>query len=162
MTTLGAEFLTGQSATCNTSIAGQNVTLAWQQSQQNFVITGASGGGGGGETCKTKVVPVQFFSDQSTWTIANPCTGNTLNIDVATTNSGFFACAGDIAIVQSGTQYSIPDFRWRDSVTNSDVCNDLVAGIVKHTVLTVDPGVPLDFKQPFSMFYEQKKIVDFP
>ena len=46
VTTLGVEFLTGQSATCNTSIAGQNVTLAWQQDQQNFVITAAGGGGG--------------------------------------------------------------------------------------------------------------------
>ncbi len=45
VTTLGAEFLTGQSATCNTSLAGQNVTLTWQQNQQNFAITGASGGG---------------------------------------------------------------------------------------------------------------------
>lgn len=49
VTTLGTEYLTGQSATCNTSIAGQNVTLSWQQNQQNFVITGASGGGGGAD-----------------------------------------------------------------------------------------------------------------
>jgi hypothetical protein len=45
VTTLGSEFLTGQSATCNTSIAGKEVTLTWQEDQQNFVITGASGGG---------------------------------------------------------------------------------------------------------------------
>lgn len=44
-TNLGSEFLTGQSATCNTGIAGKDVTLTWQQDQQNFVITGASGGG---------------------------------------------------------------------------------------------------------------------
>jgi hypothetical protein len=45
VTTLGVQFLTGQSATCNTSLAGQDVTLAWQEDQQNFAIAGTSGGG---------------------------------------------------------------------------------------------------------------------
>jgi hypothetical protein len=40
--TLGTEYLTGQSATCNASIDGYDVTLTWQESKQNFVITGAS------------------------------------------------------------------------------------------------------------------------
>jgi hypothetical protein len=48
VTTLGSEFLTGQSGATTFTFAGQKVTLTWQQDQQNFVITAASGGGGGG------------------------------------------------------------------------------------------------------------------
>lgn len=60
VTTLGTEFLTGQSSTCNATLAGQNVTLSWQQSQQNFVITSASGGGGGGTTLDSLVGRWEF------------------------------------------------------------------------------------------------------
>jgi hypothetical protein len=45
VTTLGVEFLTGQSATCTTALAGKETTLSWQENQQNFVITGVGGGG---------------------------------------------------------------------------------------------------------------------
>ncbi len=39
--TLGQEFLTGASGTCQVpNFAGQNVTLQWQESLQNFVIVG--------------------------------------------------------------------------------------------------------------------------
>jgi hypothetical protein len=41
VTTLGQEFVSGASATCNTTIVNKTVTLSWQESQQNFAITGA-------------------------------------------------------------------------------------------------------------------------
>jgi len=46
VTTLGVQYLTGASAVCSTSIADKNVTLTWQENQQNFIITGAGAGGG--------------------------------------------------------------------------------------------------------------------
>ncbi|MBI3799012.1 MAG: hypothetical protein HY268_18865 [Deltaproteobacteria bacterium] len=48
--TLGSEFLTGRSGSCtvpNFPQAGKSVELLWQESIQNFVITGGNGGGGG-------------------------------------------------------------------------------------------------------------------
>src|SRR5262245_42114938 len=48
VTTLGQPYVTGASATCDTSLAGKDVTLTWEENQQNFAITQAGPGGGGG------------------------------------------------------------------------------------------------------------------
>jgi hypothetical protein len=42
VTTVGAEFLTGASASALALIAGKQVELTWQQEQQNFVLTQAT------------------------------------------------------------------------------------------------------------------------
>jgi hypothetical protein len=45
VTTLGQEFLKGQSGSTTLNFAGKSVTLTWQESQQNFVITSAASAG---------------------------------------------------------------------------------------------------------------------
>ena len=45
VTTLGTEFLTGQSGSTTLNFAGKSVTLTWQENQQNFVITSAASAG---------------------------------------------------------------------------------------------------------------------
>lgn len=50
VTNLGTSFLRGASATTTATIGGQQVTLQWQESSQNFVITSATSTGGGGGT----------------------------------------------------------------------------------------------------------------
>ncbi len=45
VTTLGGQFLVGLAGATSLNFAGQNVTLTWQEDQQNFVITSAGGGG---------------------------------------------------------------------------------------------------------------------
>jgi hypothetical protein len=74
----------------------------------------------------------------------------------------FFACSSDLAFIQGGSQFSSSDFVWIDTATQSSVCTSLVAGITKNTQITIDSGVPLDFRQPFSVFYDDTKVVDFP
>ena len=44
VTTLGTEFLSGVASSCSTTIAGQDVTVTWQENLQNFVITATTGG----------------------------------------------------------------------------------------------------------------------
>lgn len=43
-TNIGTEFLTGASSSTTAVLNGQQVTLAWQQNQQNFVIVGFNPG----------------------------------------------------------------------------------------------------------------------
>jgi hypothetical protein len=49
VTTLGTEYLTGQSGTYTVNFAGRTVTLQWQESSQNFVIVASTEGGGEGD-----------------------------------------------------------------------------------------------------------------
>jgi hypothetical protein len=45
VTTLGTTFLHGGSSTTTATLGGRQVTLEWQESSQNFVITGVQAGG---------------------------------------------------------------------------------------------------------------------
>ena len=47
ISTFGVPFVTGASGTYTVPFNGRNVTIQWQESLQNFVITGTSGGGSG-------------------------------------------------------------------------------------------------------------------
>jgi hypothetical protein len=62
VTTLGSEYLTGQSGSTSLSFAGKQVTLSWSESEQNFVITAASGGSGGGLTDLSSLIGDWIFS----------------------------------------------------------------------------------------------------
>lgn len=44
-TNIGTEFLSGAGGSVSTVLAGRDVTLTWQQGQQNYVITSATQGG---------------------------------------------------------------------------------------------------------------------
>ena len=45
VTTMGTAFLHGGSSTTTATLGGRQVTLEWQESSQNFVITGVQAGG---------------------------------------------------------------------------------------------------------------------
>jgi hypothetical protein len=162
VTTLGSEVLTGQSATCTTSLAGKEVTLTWQQDQQNFAITGASGGGGGGSICTTKGGSIITLGGTATFSVTNPCTGNTLTISFTpTTSEGYYVC-GSFDFVQNGTQFNNFNFEVRDATSGTLVCGHFPQGVTKNAVLTLDAGVALDFTEPFSVYVDDQKLADFP
>lgn len=157
--TLGEEFRTGLSKTVSVSnfpASGQTTTLVWQEGQQNFMIQGVTGGGVGGGVCTTKV----FAGVNSTWTVTNPCHARQLMITIQAKNE-FFVC-DDVSIVQNGMQYDSFDYDWEDAITGSSVCISLLPGIIKNTILTIDQGVPVDFTSPFSLFFNDQKLLDFP
>src|SRR5262249_42593142 len=76
---LGSPFVTGLSATTqvdNFPGPGQDTTLQWQQSAQNFVISSVEGSGGAG-ICATQTGTVTNFltGNQTIFTVTNPCAG---------------------------------------------------------------------------------------
>jgi hypothetical protein len=120
------------------------------------------GGPGGSGVCITKMGQATTFGDTATFTIANPCTGNTLTITIQPSSTGFFACGPRLVFVQGSQQFGDSTFTWRDTATNASVCDDLLPGVTKTTRVTVNAGVPLNFNAPFSVFYDGTKVVDFP
>lgn len=157
--TLGDEFRRGLSKTVsvpNFPASGQTTTLVWQEGQQNFVIQGVTGGGGTGGVCTTKT----FTGVNSIWTVTNPCQARQLLITIQAKNQ-FFVC-DDVSIVQNDMQYDSSDYAWEDALTGSGVCISLLPGIVKSTILIVDQDVPVDFTAPFSLFFHDQKLLDFP
>jgi len=162
-TNLGTEFLSGASGSVQTTLAGKNLTLTWQQNQQNYAVTAVSGGeGGSGEICETKNVTIDEFGDKMNFSMTNPCTGKTLTISFTpTTADGFFVCV-DLNFVQAGVQYDEENYEWVEAVTQDDVCERYIQGVTVNTVLTAHNDVPLDFNQPFSVYFNTTKLFDFP
>lgn len=176
VTTLGTEFLSGVSGSCTiTSFpqSGVNVVVRWQESSQNFVIERVEGSLTEGEICTTKSATViEFDNDSATFTVTNPCTtaGDTLNIIIETSSqndSTFNACYLSLDFVQNMTQFDSIDYEWFDPTASEleqafGFCQNLLPGVRVDTVLEAEPGVPLNFNFPFSIFYLDEKILNFP
>lgn len=117
-------------------------------------------------TTKTSKILVEYDGDGAILTFTNPCTGNTLNVQIDTLsgNDGtWFACTGSLAITQGTTQFfPYDDFLWKYTSNEAWVCDFLVAGITADTVIEVELGSTLDFRQPFSVFLSGTKIIEFP
>lgn len=80
-TNIGTEFLTGASGSVSTTLAGRNVTLTWQQNQQNFVITSST--------------PVGVYPNVAgTWSVS---------VDFVTENCNFIQVPPDLPTHLSGT-----------------------------------------------------------
>lgn len=167
VTTLGAEFLQGLSATTQVSNfpqPGKDVSLQWQQSAQNFVIAAVASEGGAG-ICSTHTTAVTNFltGNQTIFTVANSCIGNMVDIRVATpagNNGAFSLCSPLLNFVQGGTQFSDGSFAWKSSAGGS-VCGGFLPGTTTQTTVALNAGVALNFKKSFSVFYNQVKIADF-
>ena len=168
--TTGVEFLRGVTGSGTALLSnGQRATLEWSEASQGFVATDFTDVPERGEcTPQTKTATVYWYSESSQWTVTNPCDGDTLTIDIMPlTAEGFFACTGSLEIVQDGVQYEADlrlDFRWRDNRGNS-VCTTIFHGITLGTTLSVNRdsrGSSLDFREPFTMYYEGTLIFEFP
>ena len=88
-TNIGAEFLTGAAGSVSTILAGRDVTLTWQQSQQNYVITSVSAGGGGLNDLSS-LIGTWLFS----YTIISTFT-NTYDLQTLTTIDGVPTLIGE-------------------------------------------------------------------
>jgi len=91
-TSLGSQFLTGQTGQTTLSFAGKQVTLTWQQDQQNFVITSATGGGG--FTDLSSLIGGWLFS----YTIINTFTDTYTLTTLITSSSGVPGLLGKNAL----------------------------------------------------------------
>ena len=167
--TTGTDFLQGVTGSGTATLSnGQRATLEWSEASQGFVAADFTDIPESGEcTPQTKTATVYWFDESSQWTVTNPCDGDTLTIDVRPlTAEGFFACKGALEIVQDGVQYEADlgnDFRWRDNRGKS-VCITIFHGITLGTTLSVnrDSRLDLDFREPFTMYYEGTLIFEFP
>ena len=97
------------------------------------------------------------------WQVTNPCDAETLTIDITPlTEDGFFACSVNFDFVQYGGQFEGTWLDWIDTNTQRDVCDDILLGITKQTKVDVSQTtLPLDFSQPFQMFYEDQLVFNF-
>ena len=168
--TLGEAFVRGAPAVVfvlkNWPFDGDESRIAWNQATQHFEIVDYTDGDTGTpppnpQICTTRTSTVYRFNESATWTVTNPCDGQTLDIDITPlTSEEFFACGLDI--VQGGVQFeTYSGFRWRDRNTQDSVCGDILPGITKQTRVTVEAGSSLTFLQPFDIYYDGKRIFEF-
>jgi hypothetical protein len=169
--TLGGEFLTGLNRSVdvpNFPGPGQTTTFSWSQAAQNLVVTGLTGGGGGGGICTAKSQLIgDFTGNELTVQITNPCSGGQLFWTLTTSpanDDGVFFCSLNIAIVQGSAQYEeFSAFTFTDNAGGGSVCTSIPPGVsVSATLRTNSGGSQLNFTQPFSVFYDDVKVGDFP
>jgi len=164
---LGSPFVKGLSATTqvdNFPGPGQDTTLQWQESAQNFVISSVEGSGGAG-ICDTQTGTVTNFltGNQTIFTVTNPCAGSEVDIQLATPqgNAGASSvCNTQLTFLQGDVQVASGSFVWKDA-NGATVCGGVLPGVTNQTTVALNAGVSLDFKKSFSVFYDQVKIADF-
>ena len=167
--TPGVEFLQGVSGAGTVTLSnGQQATVEWSEGTQGFVVTAftqrpTSPGG----LCSTKTARVldynASYGDPATWSVTNPCDGETLDIDITPlTSGGFFACRPYLEFVQSGVQFGSSDFDWFDKNALDSVCGDVLSGLTKQTIVVIEERSRLNFSQPFKMYYDGQLVFEFP
>lgn len=166
--TPGVEVLQGVSGSGTVTLSnGQEATVEWSEATQGFVVTAftrrpTSPGG----LCSTKTARVLDFNasygDPATWSVTNPCNGETLDIDITPlTSEGFFACGPSLEFVQSGVQFDNSHYGWFDKNARDSVCGDVLFGLTKQTTVELRT-TSLNFLQPFKMYYDGQLIFNFP
>ena len=157
---------------------GTSTFLRWQESQQNFVLTGLLPPAVSGDLCTTQQGPVvdragaQGFGS---WT--NPCglLGNTgifsLAVPAAVQQVAegqmqavaqpFFACGTDLSIMQGNREFRSTDFLLLDTQGNP-VCRTLPPGSTLDTFVSINKGSALNFNTPFTVLYTNRQVVRFP
>ena len=168
--TLGEAFVRGardvRFILKNWPFDGDESRIAWNQATQHFEIVDYTDGDAGTppphpQICTTKTSTVYRFNNSATWTVTNPCGGETLDIDITPlTSEEFFVCSVDI--VQGGVQFEeYSGFLWRDRNTQASICGDILPGITKRTRVTVEADSSLTFLQPFDIYYDGTRIFEF-
>lgn len=174
--------LSGNFTVANFPQAGLQTQVQWQESQQNFVVTGARFPGMDGGLCTTRSGQANDgnggIADVS-W--GNPCllSGNTAVLRVQTRNAAalldtseereeraaaggaFFTCGSQLTIRQGGRTFTSEDFRLVD-IGGNDACRDIARGEIVNFLLQVRAQSELNFNAPFTVFYNGQSVVDFP
>jgi hypothetical protein len=183
VTTLGlgefARGLSGNALVTDFPQAGTSMRLQWQESQQNFLLSGALPAGVNANQCVTQAADATDASGATaslSW--SNPCllaAGNAMLLAInnalagttaaalraQTDPSPFFACDRDLRIVQGNRVFDASQFDWLDPV-GGRVCQEVAPGRSLETFIRVRPGVPLNFNDPFQAFYVGRLVIAFP
>ena len=167
--TPGVEYLRDVTGSGTVALSnGQEVRVEWSEETQGFVATEFTPPPGSDSSlCTTKTATVydseyRSVADPATWTVTNPCDGETLDIDITPlTSGGFFACFPRLEFVQDGVQFDSSFFDWFDRKTFDGVCGDILSGLMKKTTVQIE-SVSLNFSQPFKIYYDSQLIFEFP
>lgn len=165
--TPGVEFLRGVSGRGTVILSnGQEVRVEWAEGVQGFVATEFSAPPSSVGLCSTKTARVldanALYGDPATWSVTNPCDGETLDIAITPlTSDGFFACSPRLAFVQGGLQFDSSDYDWFDKNARDRVCGEVLSGLTKQTTVDLRFGSSLNFSQPFRMYYDRQLIFEF-
>ena len=174
--------LVGDFTVANFPRTGKQTQVQWQESQQNFVITGSRFAGLDEGLCTTRSGLANDGSGGAadvSW--GNPCllSGNTAVLRVQPRNTAalieesesreqrdaadgtFFACAANLTIQQDGQTFGPSDFRLVDFAGN-EVCRDIPRGGAINLLLQVNAQSDLNFNAPFTILYNRQVVVDFP
>lgn len=173
--------LVGDFTVTNFPQLGVQTQVQWQQSQQNFVVTGARFAGVSSGLCTSLSGQASDGSSGTadvTWT--NPCllSGNTAVLrmkpknlasllDVegdrearGAANGAFFVCAKNLTIRQGGQTFGASDFRLVD-FAGKEVCGDIPLGSQLDFLIQVAAQSELNLNVPFLILYNGQPVVDF-
>jgi hypothetical protein len=119
-----------------------------------------------------------LYPGPARFSIDNPCTGSTLHlmIQVDESSQAFRVCnPASLEFVQGGRQFwphawvytneSWVPYTPLEWVSNNYCLMDgdrLLPGVIVYTLVHVDSQVGLDFRKPFSVFFDSQRVVDFP
>ncbi|MGE0827352.1 MAG: choice-of-anchor D domain-containing protein [Candidatus Binatia bacterium] len=160
----------------------EKTEVQWQESQQNFVVSGARFPGQDENLCTTssRVLVTDDSNDVATMSWSNPCllSGNTLRVQVevpsrtalrearddreprAAADDGFFLCSTDLNIQQANSTFAANSFRLLDQAGN-EVCRDLPVGSTLDAVLQVQGQSHLNFNGSFVITYRGYPVANF-
>lgn len=157
--------------------AGRHTRVQWQESIQNFAITGAVLAEIDERVCTSATqAAVDPSGEQANLTATNPCqslgqiqvvqvqpqgaatlTSNQKPEARAQSTKGFLACDSNLSIAQGGRTFTTSDFDWLDSDGNR-VCGTVAPGKTLNTFIRVKPGSSLNFNLPFDIVYTNKRV----
>src|SRR5581483_4902836 len=154
---------------------GRHTRVQWQESMQNFAITGAVLPEVDERACTSSTqAAVDPSGGQANLTATNPCQsqGQIQVVQVqpqgatltpgglearALSTTGFLACDSNLSITQSGKTFTTSDFDWLDSDGNR-VCGMVAPGKTLDTFIRVKTGSLLNFNMPFDIVYTNKRV----
>ena len=161
--------------------------VEWQESQQNFVVTGARFPGISEGLCTTQQGEVQDREgERAVLSWLNPClvSGNVAvqhyqvpaqsasvsplvsptavrdREQRAATAGSFFLCESSLTIRQGERVFTGNDFRLVD-LAGTEVCRELPPGTSLDVLLQVEATSDLNFNTPFVVTYENQDILAF-
>jgi hypothetical protein len=183
VTTLGQERVEGKSK--ETSLVDfpgveQQTQVQWQESVQNFLISGATFPGAFIELCTTQQGKVGSGTNEVLVQWRNPCllSGNTSEVRfqgktqqalhratgtfAAADQDGFMLCKDLLEIEQRGHIFTSSDFRLLDQEGNEVTgCVFVPPGTEVATLLQVAAFSQLNFNAPFLVRYNQQPTLEF-
>jgi hypothetical protein len=183
VTTLGEEFRLGlsrETGLVNFPTGNQQTQVQWQQSLQNFVVSGATFPGAFTELCTTQQGTASSGANEVLVQWRNPCllSGNTSEvrfqaqtrqalqgaegIRTAADQDGFMLCKNLLQIEQNGQIFGGQDFRLLDQDGNQVTgCVLVPLGTEVTTLLQVNTTSRLNFNAPFVVRYNQQILLEF-